>query len=487
MDLGRIETREIWEGEPVLPLAAPGAEPAPGLLEPPANGLARPLEKRRLRAYLAMVIGDCAVMLASFYAVSVAYFRTFDNWAMLEGGMLSAYLLLPLYLTIALYNGTYSRRALAGWQRSALRAVAALVVSAALVNLFAFLAKSNAELSRVVFVGGLALTGVLAVAMRMAAVAWIRRHWGTSPVNRLVIRAGGPQLTLHEAHHVDASQHGLVPDASDPHALDRLGKYLRHMDEVIVSCRDEDRAAWAQVLKGTGIHGEVVHPHSREIGALGVVHHEEAGLAALKVSAGRLGMRQRAAKRAFDLAVSGAALVLLSPLMLAVAAAIRLEDGGPVFFAQRRMGRGNRLFDILKFRSMRVADADGATSATLDDTRVTRVGKLIRRTSVDELPQLINVLKGEMSLVGPRPHALGSRAGAKLFWHIDVKYAQRHGLRPGMTGLAQIRGLRGATETEAKLRDRLLADLEYMDSWSLWRDITIVVSTLRVLRHERAF
>jgi polysaccharide biosynthesis protein PslA len=179
----------------------------------------------------------------------------------------------------------------------------------------------------------------------------------------------------------------------------------------------------------------------------------------------------------------------LSWWVLVCTLAIKQEDGGAVFFRQRRVGRGNTFFDIYKFRSMREARADhtGNQSASRDDDRTTRIGRFMRRTSLDELPQLINVVKGEMSIVGPRPHALGSQAGAKLFWEVDRKYWQRHCLRPGITGLAQVRGLRGATDTEADLSDRLQSDMEYVTTWSLWGDVKIVLSTLRVLAHDRAY
>ncbi|QZH76201.1 MAG: exopolysaccharide biosynthesis polyprenyl glycosylphosphotransferase [Erythrobacter sp.] len=453
----------------------------------PVNGLVRSLEQWRLRAYLALLVGDVVILLGSFLAVSVIYFGTITNWAMLQGGMLSAYVILPLYLTIALYNGTYSRRSLTDWQATSIKAIAALLLSAALLNLLAFFAKSNAELSRLVFAVGLIVSIVPLVALRIGMTKAIRRKFGRSVINRLVIQAGGPPIDLPYAQVIDAVAHGLRPDAGDPWALDRLGKYLRNMDEVIVSCSGNDRGDWARVLKGTGIHGEVLHPLSREIGAIGVVHHDVAGVSALQVSTGRLGMRARAAKRGFDIVVSLSALVLLAPLMLLVALAIKLEDGGPVFFVQQRMGRGNQLFDILKFRSMRAADAAGDRSAARDDDRVTRIGRFIRRTSIDELPQLLNVLRGDMAIIGPRPHALGSKAGSKLFWHVDRNYWQRHGFRPGITGLAQVRGHRGATDTEEHLTDRLLADMEYMQNWSLWRDMGILLATLRVLVHDRAF
>ncbi|MCH7629500.1 MAG: sugar transferase [Proteobacteria bacterium] len=190
-----------------------------------------------------------------------------------------------------------------------------------------------------------------------------------------------------------------------------------------------------------------------------------------------------------DLAVAGGALLFLAPLLALVALLIKLEDAGPVFFLQQRQGRNNRLFWIYKFRSMRVEqlDAAGVRSASKDDDRITRIGRFIRRTSIDELPQLLNVLKGDMSIVGPRPHAIGSLAGSKRFWDVDPRYLLRHSLKPGLTGLAQIRGLRGATDSEQDLSDRLQADLEYLDGWTVWRDLRIIAATITVLVHDRAF
>lgn len=147
------------------------------------------------------------------------------------------------------------------------------------------------------------------------------------------------------------------------------------------------------------------------------------------------------------------------------------------------------MFRMFKFRSMRVdlSDNTGTRSTSRNDDRVTRVGKFIRSTSIDELPQLLNVLKGDMSIVGPRPHALGSRAADKLFWEVDQRYWHRHAAKPGLTGLAQVRGYRGATLYEDDLRNRLQADLEYLEHWSIWRDIKIILLTFRVLLHRNAF
>jgi lipopolysaccharide/colanic/teichoic acid biosynthesis glycosyltransferase len=278
-----------------------------------------------------------------------------------------------------------------------------------------------------------------------------------------------------------------VPSLEDPHALDRLSRYLVNMDEVIVNCPLEQRGDWAKALKGSGVHGEVTSELVRDIGVLGVIHREEAST--LLVSTGPLGIRARITKRLFDLAFASAALLVTAPVLLLAALAIKLEDGGPVLFRQRRLGRGNRFFSIYKLRTMRAesSDADGNRSTGRGDDRITRIGHFLRRSSIDELPQLLNVVRGEMSMVGPRPHALGSQAGDKLFWQVDTRYWQRHCLRPGITGLAQIRGFRGATDTEGDLASRLQADLEYLAGWSIWRDIRIILSTFRVLVHERAY
>ena len=132
-------------------------------------------------------------------------------------------------------------------------------------------------------------------------------------------------------------------------------------------------------------------------------------------------------------------------------------------------------------------DSDGTRSASRDDDRITRVGRFIRRTSIDELPQILNVLRSEMSMVGPRPHALGSLAGDELFWHASNQYWLRHALKPGITGLAQIRGFRGATDSVEDLEKRVRCDLEYLSNWSIRLDIMILIKTVRVVVHKNAY
>jgi lipopolysaccharide/colanic/teichoic acid biosynthesis glycosyltransferase len=187
-----------------------------------------------------------------------------------------------------------------------------------------------------------------------------------------------------------------------------------------------------------------------------------------------------AAKRAVDIAGAAFGLVVLSPLLLAVAVAIKATSPGPVLFRQKRHGYHNRRFFICKFRTMYAdrGDAGGTHQTVSGDPRVTPIGRLLRKTSLDELPQLINVLTGDMSLVGPRPHVPGMLAGGLPYEHLLPYYFQRHTMRPGITGLAQVNGFRGSTSAPASAIDRLDCDLRYIQSWSLALDVSILARTI---------
>ncbi|WP_026091918.1 sugar transferase [Porphyrobacter sp. AAP82] len=443
------------------------------------------LERRRLRAYAMMLLTDGALFHFSFALAALIWEGV---WA--EGrAMITAQVMLPAYFTIALYNGSYGVRALGSWTFASRKALTALVISAALINFVGFYTKSNDDFSRGVVTLGLLLAAVLVVAIRRVVAVIIAARWGGRVSNRLVIDDGGSSFAFAGAERISAAEYNLDPGSHDPFMLDRLGKLLRNQDQVVVSCPRERREDWAFLLKCAGVYGEIVSEPAHKLGAVGVHRYDALDRTTLVVSTGPLGLRARILKRAFDVAVALVGLVVLLPLLLVIAVLVKLEDGGPMLFIQRRLGRGNQFFDMFKFRSMREEklDHDGNRSASRDDDRITRIGAFIRRTSIDELPQLLNVLKGDMSIVGPRPHALGSRANNKYFWDIDRQYWQRHCLKPGLTGLAQVRGHRGATEHEKDLTDRLQSDLEYIAGWSLTRDIGIVLRTAMVLRHKNAF
>lgn len=426
---------------------------------------------------------DLIVLNGSFVAFGFVYLGP----AGLGSALVAGQLLSPFFLTFALYNDTYSINSLFSVWHGIARSLQALVIAAVAVMLIGFLAKVSQDFSRFSVSGGVVLAGILLIWTRVQMRAFVTWRCGPMVINELVIDDGGPDLDMPGALRVRAADMGLRPNLGDPNALHRFGVAMRNIDRVIVSCPAERRPAWAMMLKGANVNGEVLDDMVAKLGAQGARVVGDQGI--LLVSTGPLGIRARALKRVFDICCAGGAIVVLSPLLLFIALAIKVEDGGPVLFVQKRVGRGNRFFDMYKFRSMRVAAADdeGRVSASKDDTRVTRVGRVIRRTSIDELPQLFNVLKGDMSIVGPRPHALGSQAGNKLFWEVDDKYWHRHSLRPGLSGLAQVRGLRGATHDEHDLVARLQSDLEYLEGWTILRDLKIIALTMRVLVHDRAF
>jgi Undecaprenyl-phosphate glucose phosphotransferase len=181
-------------------------------------------------------------------------------------------------------------------------------------------------------------------------------------------------------------------------------------------------------------------------------------------------------KRIFDLVIAGSALVVLAPVFAAIALLIRLDTPGPVFFLQRRFGFNQQTFRIFKFRTMTTLDdGDVIRQACRDDRRVTRMGRWLRRWNIDELPQLFNVLRGEMSLVGPRPHALSHD---REFEQRVALYARRHNVKPGITGWAQVNGLRGEIDSDEKIRQRVEHDLYYIDNWSLLFDLKILLYTM---------
>ena len=181
-------------------------------------------------------------------------------------------------------------------------------------------------------------------------------------------------------------------------------------------------------------------------------------------------------KRVFDVVVASLALVVLSPVLLATMIAIRLDSPGPVFFRQRRYGFNNEVVEVLKFRSMyhHMADPTAARVVTKGDPRVTRVGRFIRKTSIDELPQLVNVITGKLSLVGPRPHAVNAHTENRLWEQVVDGYFARHRVKPGITGWAQINGWRGEVDSEDKIRQRVECDLFYIENWSVLLDLYIL-------------
>lgn len=440
-------------------------------------------EWKRIKAYLALTIGDIVALAISYLSVHYAYAKSFHP----THGVLILAVLTPIYIGIAGMSQAYTGEVLKDVRVGMIRSLQAFFLAASAVLLIAYFLKAGAEFSRIVFGVGSLGAAVLLVLNRLLLRRSILTMLGGTPYSSVVIADG---VSYHPNEYdilLDSSVLGFDPNTRDPFGFDILAQAVANVDRVVIACPKERYGLWSSALKGMAIKGEIITDEHDEVGIIGVGTY--GGRRTMIVAAGPLNLRDRIFKRALDIAASSLGILALAPLLTVVAIAIKMESRGPVLFVQNRIGRDNRLFRMYKFRSMftDLCDENAVQLTTRNDSRVTRVGDFIRRTSIDELPQLINVLRGDMSIVGPRPHPLAAKAADLLYWDVDPRYRHRHSMKPGMTGLAQVRGFRGNTERAEDLTNRLQADLEYAANWSIWRDIRIIVQTFMVLRHQNAF
>lgn len=437
----------------------------------------------RLRLYALLFATDALCVAVAFLVANQLRF----------GDMLASYgvntiaVLFPVYVAVGLNGGAWTIEALQTPRRSVAAAIRAFCFAVAVAAILFFSLKIGEDFSRLVFGIGSLFSVLLIAASRLFLGQRLGRRFDWTFQRRVLLLDGVGAIPVHNEIVVPAEKEGLRPVTDDPAMLDRLGRLLDCCERVTLACPLERREAWIRVLAGANVDVEVLAPELDGLGALGLQSH--GGSATLLVARGPLGLRDRFLKRLLDLFVASVALLLLAPVFMLTALAVKVESAGPVFFRQPRIGRGNRMFEMLKFRSMRhdAADCEGHRSTTRGDERITKIGQFLRSTSLDELPQLINVLKGEMSIVGPRPHPIECKVADEYFWSIEDHYFDRHGIKPGMTGLAQVRGFRGATWQRSDLTNRLKADLEYVDGWHLGRDLWIMGRTLGVMIHPNAF
>lgn len=448
----------------------------------PGQRYKRPLSTEALRVvvYLSQMSFDLVAVLIGFGVSGLVRHGgvVFDHMALLS--------LLPMFTIISFYSGAYSYEGIT--TRAGInRVLTSLGIALCFFGIVRFAIKEAPELSRSYIFIGVGIAALLLTIQRVVLMRLVRVRLSARFMRRLLVIDGQPVTVPDGFHVIDVADHGVTADPNDPHALHHISSLLVGADRVVVSASVERRESWSLYLKGIGCNGELLLP---EIHTIGQLHATDGStLVGIPVSKGPLDIRSRVLKRVFDLGITVPAIIVLTPLLAIIAIAVKLTSPGPILFRQPRMGRGNRLFHVYKFRSMRVETTDGAgaRSASRDDDRITPLGRILRRTSLDELPQLFNVLEGDMSLVGPRPHALGSLAGDQLFWHIDQRYWLRHAIKPGITGLAQVRGFRGATDHRDDLMHRLQADLEYVSDWTMTGDLAILIRTALVVVHKNAY
>ncbi len=407
-----------------------------------------------------------------------------------------------------------------GYQLSAFRSYAAQLgrIFAAWTVVFAFFAlamffaKLGDTYSRVWFVAWYA-AGLAFFVVSRAVIARLVRKWSDDGrLERRAIIVGGGQPAAELIQDLEAQANndiricGIFDDRSDDRSPPIVAGYpklgtiaelvefarLTSIDLLIVSIplRAEERLL--QLLKKLWIlpidirlsaHCDKMRFRPRSYSYIGKVP-------LLDMFSKPIADWDAISKRIFDLVFACIAIVLLSPVMAGAALAVKMTSRGPILFKQKRYGFNNEVIDVLKFRSMYVDQEDlmARKAVTRDDPRVTPVGRFIRKSSIDELPQLFNVLRGELSLVGPRPHALGANTNEKLWDEVIDGYFARHKVKPGVTGWAQINGWRGECDTPDKIRGRIENDLYYIENWSLGLDLYILFMTpFRLFNTENAF
>ncbi|AVS73418.1 undecaprenyl-phosphate glucose phosphotransferase [Paracidovorax cattleyae] len=442
-------------------------------------------------ATAALKFADALVVLGSgllAYALRTGQIELPDASQYFYALLASVLLTLLVFVQLALYRSwrlamptMMAGRVLLGWG----------VVLGVLASL-SFLSKTGPSFSRLWFLywAGLGACGLIGVRLLLdRALRWLhRRGIGT----RRIAVLGPHERVAQVAERIRSGpwsglQMAPVPEAINAGDLAALPSWLEDhgVAEVWLAWPMREEALIRESVRhlgATSVHVRWIP----DIFAFRMIHHgmaELAGTPLLELSVRPLPRSSRLLKACLDKSVAATLLLLASPLMLLLAAGVRLSGPGPVIFRQQRQGWDGRPFEVWKFRSMRLHDAQHFPPQTVrGDARITRFGAFMRRTSLDELPQLFNVLQGRMSMVGPRPHALAHGA---QYQDLVPNYLQRHRVKPGITGWAQVNGLRGETDTLEKMRKRVEFDLYYIQHWSLWLDLSIIAQTCVIVLFDR--
>ena len=441
-----------------------------------------PSRDKRTMLYALSFVLDVLSMFGGYF---LALFVREPQW-LESGGYALIILAVPLFIMFEIAREAQSEASLNDRLLAIQRSIGALVATALVVIGLTFLFGSE-DLSRLGFLVTFAGAAFFIILSKFVVDGAFKKILNGLVTTTIVLLDGLPTTTEPGVDVLNVGQTGLWPDPNRPEMIDSLSRITSPYDRVVVACRFEHRAAWATFLKGHDVGGEILLDRDLLHGAVAIGQYSNQDT--IVISRGPQSLGNRIQKRLLDFVLALIALLFLAPLLLVIASAIKYDSPGPVMFRQIRVGQGNRHFRIYKFRSMYAESGDlrGDKSAARNDERVTRIGQFIRKTSIDELPQLLNVIRGEMSLVGPRPHALGSLAGNDLFWQASKQYWLRHALKPGITGLAQVRGFRGATEKVDDLEQRVRCDIEYLTNWSISLDLMILLKTFRVVVHRNAY
>ena len=451
----------------------------------------------------------CADLLVVVFAGIVIFLAKMDPTPDLFGPMSTRYymaILCGAFLTgvqfhcFAVYDNSNSTNLIPPIGRTLLAwmAVFGILLSAA------FLLKISSSYSRVWASFWFISVAIGLTAVRMGATHWFRHLYknGVS-IHRMVIFGGdgqGQRIARHLAEHtasgiqvlgfIDDRRSCRTKNMSDLHVIGNSNTLIElirgdFVDEVIIALPPSAHERIQELLRKLTITPVQVSiaPDFPSLASKSCRFNNWAGLPMWEIYRRPMTGWDSIAKKAEDYLLASIALLFVLPLLALIALAIKLDSPGPVYFRQERYGFNNQTFRIWKFRTLRVdaADHTARNLVTRNDPRVTRVGRFLRKMSLDELPQLFNVLCNEMSLIGPRPHALHATSEGYLYEDVVHRYAARHKVKPGITGWAQVKGWRGETDKISKIKHRVEHDMYYIENWTLLFDIRILVMTFVVL------
>lgn len=438
-------------------------------------------------------------------AAVFAFYFGFSNGllAELERYLLTSALGALLFVAGFQYIEGYEVRQLTmlNWQLVRVAAVWAITISVLL--LLAFVCKLSETYSRIWVLGWSSTTLTVMLTQRAAVRFLIALQYSRGIVRNIAIVGAGEDgalliRKLQNSQHTGIAIHGLFDDRMSrvAHSIcghprlgntDDLLQFARQvpLDELIIALPLSAKKRLKAIYDKLKVLPADLRLSAESMGEnfplRGITYL--AGVPLVEIAERPIKHWNALAKWSEDKLLSALLLLLFAPTMVLIALLIKLESRGPVLFRQERFGFNNKPIAVLKFRTMYadLGDVSGAHRTLRDDRRVTRVGRLLRRLSLDELPQLINVLKGDMSLVGPRPHPIAMRAGDRLYGEAIRDYVNRHRVKPGITGWAQVNGFRGEVDSVEKARARLECDLFYIDHWSLWLDLKTLILTVPIL------
>ena len=418
-------------------------------------------------------------------------------------------LFLACYFALNFSENHYQEAGYLSAKSSIYKGLKSTVLSFGVLLVFAFLFKATAHFSRVWGVTWFTLFACYIVSSRLLLMNILQRLARKGYVCRRAIIVGTAKLVQSFTTQLDKNSQFETAIAGYLLVDGEVGKYevvqdfpclgktceleavIKNydVDDVVIAIpwkQEEDLRDILSLASRKAVNIYLAPDQAPPIGSYSQLHSLW-GVPLIEIDRKPIDRWSAFLKRLEDLFIACFALAVLWPVLLLVAVAIKVESKGPVLFKQPRYGFNNELIDVLKFRSMYDNSSDLAASKLTqkNDPRVTRVGRFIRKTSIDELPQLFNVLRGNMSLVGPRPHAVQAKAADKLYQEVVDTYASRHRVKPGVTGWAQVNGWRGETDTEHKIKKRVESDMYYIRHWSIHLDCYILLKTLYVVLFEK--